>query len=304
VSIAGLLNMQNVHGNSDATATSRAESTASGTFSGLSLLDGLIQIGASSFSAEAQSDGVSPSGTETTNFGTITIAGIPASVGSGGLVLGPAGGNLSGLLNIPITLVDQIVSAINLNVSVLPETQSSTAPTEAISSGGLSISFTLPSNLSLSLNCKSLPTTISELNLLCHVPDELQGLKFAFTLGRVTASAFAAQPFSVPSVAPLGGLSIPIASTPAFSPGVSSSTSAVPASSLSPSTTTPPSSTQAPPAFIPRVLQLVSLSSPIGASLLILLLLAGALFGFGFRRFATRTGRAIPADVCPLEEEP
>jgi hypothetical protein len=300
--VSGLFNLQNVQGSTVATATTQAQSTASGTFSSLNLLGGLIHIGASEFSASAHSDGVNPAGTSTTNIGAITIGGYQVSVGSNGLTLGPASANVSSLLQIPMTLVDQVISALNLKIAVLADSQSSNAPTEEVQSGGLSISFSLPSSLSLSLNCSTLPAALDELNTVCHVPDELQGLRFALTLGRVTATAIAAQPFALavaPGLGPISNLFV-AGSSPTFE-GLGAGPPA-PFTAV-PTTTTSTSS----PAVAKRVstgVLAVALSSPVGVSLLVLLLFLAAAFGLGFRRLTTAMAAKASTDRCPLEEDP
>jgi hypothetical protein len=296
VSVPGLFDLQDVQGSTTATATSLAQSTALGSFHSLSLLGGLIQIGASTSTASAQSDGITPSGTSNTNIGAITIDGEPVSVGSGGLVVGPAGGDLAGALGIGTSVVNEVVSALNLKMSLLPQTKTSQGTAETITSGGLSISFSLPSNLSLSLDCNALGSEFAQLNVLCQTPNELEGLNFTFTLARVTASAFATPPFPLAlSLGSLPGLTSPILpTTPSFA-----STPVVPSQPVSTST---PSAVVA-PAHKSTGLLSVALSSPIRAGLLVLLMAVAVAFGLGLRRLASGMALAKPVDNCPLEEK-
>jgi hypothetical protein len=261
----------------------------------------MIQIGATTSTASASSDGSTPSGSATTNLGAITIAGQPVSVGSSGLVVGPAAANLGGLLGIPTTLINELVSVLNLKMTLLPETQSSQGRTETITSEGLSVSFALPSNLSLALDCSSLPSELAQLNLLCHLPDELTGLNFTFNLARVTASAFATQPFSTDLST--GAAQGPAAGSPqsAFTAGGVSTSPEVPTQPVS--TTTTPRAASSPLRRITGILS-VALSSPVGAGLLIFLIALAAAFGLGMRRLAAGMARPRPDEDCSLEEGP
>lgn len=296
VVVPGLFDLRGVQGASTATATSAAQSTASGAFQSLSLMGGAIQIGATTSSASAQSDGTSPSGTSTTHLGAVTIAGQKVSIGSDGIVVGPASTGLSGLLSAaPTTQVDQVISALHLKIVPLPQSETSQAPAEQISSGGLQISFSLPSNLSLSLNCTALPSQLAQLGTLCTLPGLLQGLSFTLTIGRVSAEAIAAQPFALgveqAALGPLPGSTgtgigaspIDLGSTPtAASP--SSAGAPVPSQSLK--KTAP-----------------IALSSPIGVGLLVALLAVAAALGLGLRRMTGLVGASALAQ-CPDEEVP
>jgi hypothetical protein len=308
VSVPGLFDLQSVQGSTTATATSVAQSTASGTFHSLSLLGGLIQIGATSSTASAQSDGTTPSGTSKTDIGAITVDGQPVSVGSGGLAVGPAGANLSGASGLATSVVNELVSVLNLKMALLPETQTNQGTAETITSGGLSLSFSLPSNLSLSLDCNSLGSELAQLNILCQAPNELEGLNFNFTIGRVTASALATPPFSLGLGLPLS--SLPNLTSPAgLTTGVTSSPflDTEPVLTTEPALGTPPVLTTMPTAATasrPTGLLAVALSSPVGAGLLAILIAVAIAFGLGLRRFATGMALAKPDESCPLEERP
>lgn len=290
--ISGLYDLQGVAGSTTATATSMAQSTAAGSFHSLSLLGGLIQIGATSSTASAQSDGNSPSGTSTSHVGAITIAGQPVSIGSDGIVIGPASSTVSGLLSaLPTDLINQIVSAINLKITLLPQTETNQAPAEQITSGGLQISFSLPQDLSLHLTCPTLPAQLAQVGIICTLPGLLQGLSYTMTIGRVTAEAIAAPPFAIPVDEGTLGL-------------LSGNNSSLGASSLDLGIPSVPTSATPVPAVQPQGLRhasSVSLSSPIGVALFLILLAVASLFGFGLRRLTTMVG-AAPAADCPLED--
>lgn len=312
VTVPGLLSLQDVQGSTTATATTEATATASGSFHSLSLFGGLIQIGATSSTATADSNGSAPSGTATTHLGAITVAGYPASVGSDGLVLGPVSSAIGGLLDVPESLVGQLLSDLNLKVTLLPETQSSTAPAEDITSGGLSISFALPSSASLNVDCTALPSQVYEqLGILCDAPQDLQGLRLTLTVGRVTAEAVAAPPFasSVGTTPTPAGSSAPtgvLAGDAGLSGGgLPSGGGVLPTGSGSvpsgPGPVTTPGAASRPSSGALAV----ALSSPVTVTLLVGLLALAALVGLGLRRLVGRLGSgAAIATACPLEEAP
>ncbi|HZU78891.1 MAG TPA: choice-of-anchor P family protein [Acidimicrobiales bacterium] len=300
VTVPGLFDLRAVQGSTTATATDVAKSTASGAFHSLSLLGGMITIGATDSTASAESDGNSPDGTATTHLGAITIGGQQVSVGSDGVIAGPA--SSSGLLSaLPTSVVNQVVSLLDLKITPLPQTETNQAPAEQITSGGLQISFSLPSNINLSLNCTSLPSQLAQLGILCTIPDVMQGMSFTFTIGRVTAEAIAAPPFAI-SVDQAG-----LGLLPGVGATAADSGSGGPLDLGLPGATTGATGTPAGTGTVPnqsiRHAAPVSLSSPIGAGLLIGLLAAAALVGLGLRRLTGLLG-APAADDCPLEEAP
>ena len=302
VSIPQLFDAQGVQGNTTATATSAAEAKASGSFHALSLAGGLIKIGASSSSASAKSDGKQPSGTATSHIGAITIAGQQVSVGNDGIVVGPSKSPTSGVLS-SADAVNQVVSALKLKITPLPQKESKKAPTEQVMSGGLQISFVLPSLPDLHLNCTSLPPQFAQLGVLCTLPDVLKGINATFTIGRVTATAIGAPPFDAsllggesPGLASVlgatasdlgGGGGLASLGSPATSAGGTSSTPGTPGSL--------PSERIA--------VAKVSLSSPIGIGLLVSLLVLAFACGLFLRRLTGALGTAAPVQ-CPLEDGP
>jgi hypothetical protein len=208
------------------------------------------------------------------------------------------------------SVVNELVSALNLKVALLPETQTNQGTADTITSGGLSVSFSLPSNLSLSLDCNSLGSEFAQLNILCQTPNELEGLNFTFTIGRVTASALATPPFSLslglpvsslPSPTSAAGLTTGVTSSPIFGTqpdfGTQSDLGTQPVS------TTTPTAAAAPERRSTGLLA-VGLSSPVGAGLLAVLIAVAIAFGLGLRRLATGMALAKPDESCPLEERP
>lgn len=303
VAMPGLFDIQAVHGNTTATATDKATSTASGTFHSLSLLGGVIQMGATTSSASAGSDGVSPAGQSSTRLGAITIAGLPVSYGSDGLTVGSTqSGVPSALLATLTTVVNQLIAAVNLKIQPLARTEIRRAPAEEITSGGVSISFTLPPSLNIpSLDCSRLPGPFAQLGILCHLPDELRGLHVVFTIGRVRASAIAAQPFPFAAGGLLGGTGPGDAGGIGLGSPGSSGAVGLPANAV-PGAVTPPelSNPNRSGSGLGR-LNPVSLSSPVTAGLLLALLALALVFGASLPRLA-RTLEAPPPTVCPAEE--
>ena len=311
VSVPGLFAIQGVQGSTTATATSQARSTASGSFSSLSFLGGLVQIGSSTSTASATSDGVSPSGTATTHIGAITIAGHSVSMGSDGLVVGPAQAPQLGQgLAAPVGLVNQIISIFNLKITPLPQTQTSQAPAEEIKSGGLQVSFAIPPSASLSIDCSILPAQLAQLGIVCHLPDVLQGATFTATIARVTATAIATPPFANPPAGPLPSLgstqgapaasgavpAVPSSGSSAYSSGAGNTQLAA----TTPQVAGTPSSGATPSGS--RPLSLITLSSPVKAGLIGWLLVVALIMGAGLRRLGLFLEDAPPT-ACPLEGE-
>jgi|GEM_PF-1069296 len=310
MTIPSLVEVHTVAGSTSATATSAAQSTAAGSFQSLSLLGGLIQVGSTSATAAAQSDGVNPTGTAQTHLGAITIAGTPVSVGTDGVVVGPASTDPSGLLSSgPASVVDQVLSLLNLKITLLPQTQTSQAPAEQITSSGLQIAFSLPSSFNASLNCTSLPSQLAQLGILCTLPDVLQGLNVTVTIGRVTAEAVAAAPFASTEASSPSSTgtesSAPSSSgttVPAFGIGSAAVPIPTPVSTSTGAGTGSTGEAPLPPQAIRRVSP-VSLSSPTGAGVVAGLMVVAVLVGLGLRKVSGMLV-AAPVASCPREEEP
>lgn len=325
IGVAGLLSLQSVQGSTTATASDVAQSTASGSFSSLSLLGGLITVGATTSSATAESDGLHPSGTSQTHIGAITVLGHSVSVGSDGLVVGPATATGLSALTAPTTaLVNQLIGLIDLKMMMLPQQTISQAPAEQITSAGLQISFSLPAAIDPSLDCSalnSLPSELQQLSVICTLPGLIQGASLTLTLARVTAQAVATPPFgSGPSSTPItpnGAGTVPTASSPSASgtstggtgnlaPTTAGSTGSSVQSPSIAGTSTPASSQPRPEAPVssgpPTSLITASLSSPVKAGLLVFLLILAATSAVGLVQMG-RVLEAPPKNVCLLEEQ-
>jgi hypothetical protein len=303
VSVPGLFDVQTTQGNTTAAASDHASSSASGSIHSLSLLGGVIQVGATSSTASATSDGVSPTGHSTTHVGAVTIAGLPVSYGSDGLTVGSAHNNLPGsLLGSLDAIANQLVAALNLKIEPLPHTETRQAPAEEVTSGGLAVSFSLPPNLTIpSLNCNSLPPQLAQLGILCHLPDELNGLHFTFTIGRVRATAIAAQPF--PFVAgDLSGVTGATGTGPATGLIAGGGSAAPSAGALTGTEPAPATAGAARSGSGVGTINPISLSSPVTAGLLLALLALAVLLGANLPRLA-RTLEEPVAVTCPGEED-
>lgn len=313
-SVSSLFEVKGVQGNSHATATdTQAQSNATGAFSSLSILGGLITVGATTSSATATSDGTSPIGRAYTHIGEITIEGHQVSVGTDGITVGPLSTNAPNALAAPTAAaVNQFISAFNVTMTPLPVVESNQAPAEEITAGGLKISLALPSNASVNLDCSALPSQLSQLGVLCTLPGFLTGSSLTFTLGRATATAIATPPFPVD----LGSGPLPTDSgllgnlgTSSTAAGVAASISTLPATSSSPSlagTPVPTASAPAPRSNRPGgtlgAITPASLSKPVKAGLLVSLLILAAIAGAGLVRMTRYIPDLPPASNCPLEE--
>jgi hypothetical protein len=203
-------------------------------------------------------------------------------------------------------LINQVINALNLQITPLPQAVSSQSGKESITSGGLSVSFTVPQGFNLNLDCPKLPAALAQLAVLCTLPSELDGFTFTFTLGRVFASAVATPGFSslvVPSS------TSPSSSAVAPTSGVFTSLYPTSASTLPFESTTSPTSPSAPLSAAsspPRKLLgivPVSLSSPVGIGIVLALLALALLAALGLRRLPTSLRNIETSAGCPNEEE-
>jgi hypothetical protein len=302
VSVPGFLDVHSAQGSSSADAGAKVDAGATGSFQGVSLLGGLIEVGATTSTATATSDGQSSSGSATTHLGAVTVGGHSVSYGTDGIVVGPAvaGDPVSGLVG---SVVNQLLSSFNVKITPLPQSETHQDASEQITSAGLAISFAVPSSLVLTVDCTWLPTQLSQLNALCHLPDELTGLNFTVTLGRITASATATPPFGDTLGAATGsdtgggdaGLTGgDLGSTASSSLDLGAMGGGAGAGTTGPAPATGNDSLRVSP---------VSLSTPIGAGLVLFLLAVAAGVGVALRRMV-RLIEAPDAAACPNKEVP
>ncbi len=316
--VNGLFQVKGIQGSSNSSAADVSSSKASGSFSSLSILGGMITIGATTSTASATSDGNTVHGQAATHIGAITIAGQQVSVGNDGIIVGPAQTNALGSLTNPgVQQANQLISTFHISMTPVPQTETSQAPTESITSAGLKISMALPSDLSLNLDCGSvIPAQASQLDVLCTLPGFLQGASLTITIGRATATAIATPPFPVD----LGGLGGG-GNTGLLGDTGGSATAAGAAAALqsggdtgsaSPAltgTAVPGSTGGATTAPLPSgshgtlgALTPVDLSHPVGVGLLVFLFILAGVAGAGIIRMGRQINVAPPASVCPLEE--
>jgi hypothetical protein len=304
VSVPGFLDVQSAQGSSSTDAGAKVDASASGSFQAVNLLGGLIDVGATTSTATATSDGQSASGTTTTHVGEVTVAGHSVSYGTDGIVVGPLSATdpVSPLLS---SVVNQLLSTFNVKITPVPQTETRQGASEQITSAGLAISFAVPSSLALSVDCTWLPSALAQLNAVCHAPDELTGLNFTVTIGRVTASATATPPFddSVGAVATgtgsgAGGTGLSSGDLGSSGPSLDLGAMGGGGSPGNTAGTSPAAGDQS-----LRSLSPVALSSPIAAGLVLFLLALAAGVGVALRRMV-RLIEAPDAASCPNKEGP
>jgi hypothetical protein len=323
VSLSNLFDLQGSEGSTTTSAGSTAKASATGTFAGASILDGLITIGATTSTATAVSNGTAPTGTATTHLGAITVAGQSVTIGSDGLVVGPATSNILGIVLVPtVGIVNQLISALDLKITPLPQTVTSQGTVESITAAGLLITLNLPANENTSLNCSALPAALSQLSVICTLPGELQGATVAITIGRSTATAIATPPFVIPALTTPPSSSVLGLTTPSSSSvtvptlgggsGTDDSTSNSGGSGTSPAVA-PGSPSLAEPSPSPANLitkpaslaglNPISLSSPVTGGTLVFLLVLAALISAGMIRAGRHLEDPPITSICPLNEE-
>ena len=313
--VNGLFQVQGIQGSSSSSAASVATSKATGSFASLSILGGMITIGATTSTATATSDGANNvHGQASTHIGAITIDGQQVSVGNDGITVGPAQTNAIGSLTNPvIQQVNQLISTFRITMTPLPETETSQSPTETITSAGLKISLSLPTDLAVNLDCGSIiPSQASQLDVLCTLPGFLQGASLTITIGRATATAIATPPFPV-ELGGLGGGGTGLLGNTGGSGTAAGAAAAIQSGSdtgtAAPSLSASPVTSGTAPTTAPAVshnslgaLTPVDLSHPIRAGLLVWLLILAVATGAGIIRMGRQLDLAPPESVCPLEE--
>jgi hypothetical protein len=297
-----LIGLKAVTGTAHATATTTANSTATSDTGQISLFGGLIVLSGVESTATASSDGTTLVGKTNTDLGNLTIAGVPVGLGTNGVTGAVGTGGLTGLLS---PLVNQVIAALGLKIVPLPKSETSRAPAETITSGGLQVTFSLPAALNPTLNLPPaltnlLPASdVDQINTAASLLGLVKGANITITLGRATATSIASAGFG----ADLGG------STPAT--GTSGLGTLGPADRGTPgglgtlgASGTPSSIGGSPvatptPAVSSRGLAADILSSPVSVGLMILILLLAALVGYGLWLLARRLEQD-PTNACPL----
>ena len=301
-----LIGLKKVSGTAHATATSTANSTATANTGQISLLGGLIVIGGVDSTATASSDGTTVNGTTNTNLGDLTIAGVPVALGTNG-VTGPVGtGGLGGLGG---PLVNEVIAALGLKVVPLPKIETSKAPAETITSGGLQVTFTLPAAVNPTVNLpptisNPLPTSItSNITTASSLLGLVKGAIITITLGRATATAIASAGFGADlggSAAPPTGATSSLGTLGPSDPGTPGSLGTPgSAGTLGSSGGGTPTAANPSNSVSPTSLAAAILSSPVSVGLMILILLLAALAGYGLWLLSRRLEQD-PTGACPL----
>lgn len=325
----GVLTFSAAKGTSSSTAGSTARATANSDLTGLSLLGGIIRIGSVQSTATATSDGNTGSGSASTHIAGVTVVGQPASIGSDGLVLPDLSKSL-GPVTGPVVqeLISQTVSALGLKITEFPATDAQNGPTYTATSGGLAIRLSFPAaaaSLLEQLGQAIAPLFPPQAAIVPTLPGILQGMTVTVTLGRATASASASPPFS-DSFNPAGfsggdsaagggsgsvvgsGTGSAVAAGATASPGQSGSTSPALATAGATAGTAVPgtgsssgNASQGSGASLPATL--VSLSSPLGAGVVVIGVLVAAALGYGLWRVARLLLAQDAGSVCPLGQD-
>ena len=326
----GVLTFSAAKGTSSSLADSTARASASSDLSGVSLLGGLIRIGAIQSTATATSDGNTGSGSASTHIAGLTVMGQAASIGSDGLVLPDLSKSL-GPVTGPVVqeLISQTVSALGLKITEFPATHDQKGAAYTATSGGLSIRLSFPAaaaSLLEQLGQVIAPLFPPQAAIVPTLPGILQGMTVTVTLGRATASASATPPFSdsfnpsgfsgASSAAGGGSGSVPGSGTGSAvsaglgtaSPGLSGSTSPALATAGATGATAVPgtgssrgTASQGSGASLPATL--VSLSSPLGAGVVVIGVLVAAALGYGLWRVARLLLAQDAGPVCPLGQD-
>ncbi len=324
-----VLSFSGARGTSSSLADSTARASASSDLTGLSLLGGVIRIGSIESTATATSDGTTGSGSASTHVAGITVLGQPASIGSDGLIL-PDFAKSLGPVTGPVVqdLISQTVSALGLKITEFPATHTRDGASYSTTSGGLAIKISFPGSAAALLEKVGsviAPLFPSQAAIVPTLPGLLQGMTITITLGRATASASASPPFSDsfnpgPGLAGTGtgsagasGTGAALDSGSALAAGGATASPGLTGSGTSPSlatvgagagTASPGSGSttgaggQGSGSSLPATL--VSLSSPIGAGVVVIGVLVAAALGYGLWRMARLLLAQDAGPVCPL----
>lgn len=308
-----VLSFSSAKGSSSAAASNKASAQSATDLSHVSLLGGIIDIGSISSIAQASSDGSTGTGTASTTVNGVTVLGQATTIGSKGINI-PNFPAAVGAITGPIiqNAFSQVVSGLGLTVTEFPATEAANGAGFTATSGGVSIEIDPPSSAAPTLEQAAsvlAPLFPAQAAIIPTLPGLLQGFTLTMTLGRATASANASPAFSssftpppnsstgltTPGVTGSTGGSAPVASTPAVSTG----SPAVTGASTTPSGSQPSTSgsVAAPPAA------LIRLSTPLGASAVVLGILATLAMGFGLWRVARMLLPADSEPVCPLGQD-
>lgn len=326
----GVLSFSTAKGTSSSLADTTARANASSDLSGVSVLGGLLDIGSIQSTASAKSDGTTGTGSASTHVTGVTVLGQPASIGSDGLVL-PDFAKSLGPVTGPVVqdLITQTVSALGMQVTEFPSSQTQNGASFSTTTGGLAIKMSFPpSAVSLleQLGSAIAPLFPPQAAIIPTLPGLLQGMTLTVTLGRATASATASPPFNdsfTPASGGTGtgtaadtgaGLAAAGGDTGSASPGLSGGATApdlatatgatgagTPGTGTSSTGTGPAGPASGAAGRLPATL--VSLSSPLSAGIVVLGLIVAAGFGVALWRLARLLLASDAGPVCPLGQD-
>lgn len=311
-STAAILSFSQAKGTGSSTANTVATATSSADLTDVKLLGGLVDIGSITSTAKASSNGTDPAtGSASTHVSGVTVLGLPASIGSDGLIL-PDFAKALGPITGPIVqdAVKEAFSGLGLTITQFPSTNKANGESYVATSGGVAVQIIPPSSSASLLEQAGqalAPLFPSQAGIVPTLPGIFQGFAMTITLGRATASTNASPPFST-SFNPLpnvtGSGAVPASGTGSSSLPAGTSSAPLGGATLAPTgaTSTSPGSSGSPAANIGTATP-VSLSSPLGAGAVAAGIVVAALAGLGLWRLA-RT--LLPQDVepvCPLGQD-
>lgn len=322
---SSVLSFSSAKGSSSSTAAATATGTATSDLGGISLLGGLIQIGAVDSTATATSNGTTSSGSSVTNFGDVTLDGQKISISSNGGVNLPDFSSTLGPLVGPILqeALSEEIAALGINIKEFPSTVTQSGASYSVQSGGLEIDLTPPAGAaSLAEQADPVLATIlpSQAAIVATLPGLLQGASLDMTIGRATASAAASPAFdstlppptSYPTTPGSTGTTGTTGTTPSsqgitVTPGTSGSispsiagSSGSPSPSIASAGSTPSGTTPSTGSLGIADTTPISLSSPLGAGMVLIGLIVAAGLGYGLFRVARMVLPADQGPACPL----
>ncbi len=285
-----------------ATSTSEVPSTtataeASATDTGISLLDGFINIGSVTSTATATSDGTTGKLTGSTQIQNMSIAGEPVTVNSTGI---QADGQAAPL-SLPISSIDTVLNELGVSISMTTATDKTNGPSASRMLQGLTVSIDLKTLDNAANKFASLFPSSFTSQLPFAIPNDQV---VTIELAPVSVSSTASPPFtantgntgSTASTAPSSSSSSSSASSsPSFtgnSGGGATFTGNSGGGSYSPSGTSPTSSSTpsgsgsgtTPAESLAPASAVTPVFKGVGATLILLGLLAASVLAYAYKR--------------------
>jgi hypothetical protein len=288
-------------GGMSATSTSQVPSTtatgeASATDTGVSLLDGFINIGSVTSTATAASDGTTGKLTGSTEIQNMTIAGVPVTVDASGI---EADGNAAPL-SLPVSSINTLLNELGITIAVTNATDKVSGPSASRTLQGLTFTIDLKTLDSAANQFATLFPSSFTSQLPVALPDDQQ---LTLELAPVSVSSTASPPFTANSgntgaTAPAVASSSPSSSSssPSFTGNTGGGATFAGNSgggSYSPSGTSPSSSSTpsggtgsgtSPAESLAPASAVTPAFKGVGAALILLGLLAASALAFAYRR--------------------